>query len=139
MKFNMKDLNPGSWFKFDEDDPESGRICIRILNAAKLAEIRDTTVKTKVEYVKGDRHEFKNIDDAARDSIIWDYCIVNWEDLIDDDDSPIECTTENKIKLMTEHVGFQSFVENCMVRLNKEADTFAEYSEKNLSSTPGPD
>ena len=47
MKLNLKDLNPGTWFKFDEKDPESGSICLRVLNSGKLAEIRDKTIKDR--------------------------------------------------------------------------------------------
>lgn len=131
MKFNMKDLNPGTWFKFNEDDPESGSICLRVLNAGKLAEIRDKTIKTEVEYRGENRYEYQKMDNAGRDNIIWDYCIVDWRDLVDDEENPIECTTENKIKLMNGHVGFSTFVESCMERLNKLNEVHSEYLEKN--------
>ena len=139
MKFNLKDLNPGSWFKFDENDLESGSICLRVLNAGKLAEIRDKTIKTQVEYHSDNRHEYQDMDNAARDRIIWDYCIVGWQDLIDDEENPIECTTENKIMLMNGHIGFSMFVEHCLEKLNKLNEVHDEYLEKNLSSTPGQD
>ena len=139
MKLNLKDLNPGTWFKFDEEDPESGSICLRVLNAGKLAEIRDKTIKTQVEYRGTNRFEYQSMDNAARDRIIWDYCIVDWEGLIDDEEKPIECTTENKISLMNGHVGFSVFIESCLEKLNKLNEIHAEYLEKNLSSTPEPD
>ena len=139
MKLNLKDLNPGTWFKFDEEDPESGSICLRVLNAGKLAEIRDETITTEVEYKSGQRFEYQSMDNSARDGIIWDYCIVDWKDLIDDDETPIECTTENKIKLMNGHVGFSMWVEKCLEKLNELNEIHTEYLEKNLSSTPGQD
>ena len=132
MKFNLKDLNPGSWFYFDETDAESGKICLRVLNAEKLAEIRDKTMQTKVEYRGDNRYEYSDIDHSGRDRIIWDYCIVDWQGLIDDDEQPIECTTENKIKLMNGHVGFSGFVEKCLEKLNRQNERYAEFSEKNL-------
>ena len=139
MKFNMKDLNPGAWFKFEPDNPESGKIKLRVLTSGKLAEVRDKTVKTEVEYRGEHRYEYPNMDNAARDRIIWDYCIVDWEGLVDDEDAPIECTTENKIKLMNDHIGFSMFVEQCLEKLNKQNEIRAEYLEKNLSSTRGQD
>ena len=139
MKLNLKDLNPGTWFQFDENDPESGSICLRVLNAGKLAEIRDKTIKTQVEYRGTNRFEYQDMDNAARDRIIWDYCIVDWEGLIDDEEVPIECTTETKIALMNGHVGFSMFIESCLEKLNKLNEVHAEYLEKNLSSTPEPD
>ena len=139
MKINLKDLNPGTWFKFDESDSESGEICLRVLNSGKLAEIRDKTVKTKVEYRGANRYEYQDMDNAARDRIIWDYCIVDWKGLVDDEEVPIECTTETKIAVMNGHVGFSLFVESCLEKLNKLNDIHSEYLEKNLSSTPEPD
>jgi len=131
MKFNMKDLNPGAWFNFDDNDPGSGKILIRILNSERLAEIRNKTIKTNVEYRGDKRFEFQDIDHSARDRIIWDYCIVDWRDLVDDDEVPIECTTDNKIKLMNEHIGFSLFVENCLEKLNVQNEMHNEYLEKN--------
>ena len=131
MKFNMADLNPGTWFKFDEKDEESGAISLRTLNAGKLSEIRDTTITTEVEYRNEQRFEYQKMDNAARDRIIWDYCIVDWTNLVDDEEVPIECTTENKIKLMNNHVGFSMFVEECLEKLNKLNRVHDEYLEKN--------
>ena len=131
MKFNMKDLNPGTWFKFNEGDEESGSICLRVLNAEKLAEIRDKTIRTEVEYRNNNRYEYQKMDNAARDKIIWDYCIVDWNGLEDDEGNVIDCTTENKIKLMNGHVGFSSFIEACLEKLNRLNDEHAEYLEKN--------
>jgi len=133
----MKDLNPGTWFSFDESDEDSGKISIRTINQEKLAEIRDKTMKTEVEYKGDNRFEYIKTDNAKRDRIIWDYCIVDWQDLVDDDDIPIECTTENKIKLMNGHIGFSLFVESCLERLTKQNEIYAEYSEKNLLPTRG--
>ena len=141
MKLNLKDLNPGTWFKFDENDPESGSICLRVLNMEKLAEVRDRTVTTKVDYRGANRYESQKHNTGLRDSIIWDYCIVGWEGLVDDDENetPIPCNTEMKFKLMNGHVGFAAFVESCMEKLNKLNEIHAEYLEKNLSSTPEQD
>lgn len=131
MKFNMKDLNPGAWFNFDDEDSATGKILIRVLNSERLAEIRNKTIKTNVEYRGDKRFEFQDIDHSARDRIIWDYCIVDWTDLVDDDEIPIECTTDNKIKLMNEHIGFSLFVESCLDKLNAQSEKMSEYSEKN--------
>ena len=131
MKFQMNNLNPGTWFPFDESKPEEGGICVRVLNTKKLAEIRDQTITTKREFADGRMHEYQEVDHAGRDRIIWDYCIVDWKDLIDDEENPIECTTENKILLMNEHIGSSAFVETCLDKLNAQAGILLEESEKN--------
>jgi hypothetical protein len=131
MKFNMHDLNPGAWFNFDDNDPDTGKILVRVLNSERLAEIRNKTIKTNVEYRGDKRFEFQDIDHSARDRIIWDYCIVDWVDLVDDDEIPIECTTDNKTKLMNEHIGFSLFIESCLDKLNAQNEIHEEYLEKN--------
>lgn len=131
MKFNMLDLNPGDWFLLEPEKKDSGRVKVRVLNSGKLAEIRDSTIRTEVEYRGENRFEYQKIDHSARDSIVWDYCIVDWEGIIDDDDKPIECNTENKIKLMNNHIGFSNFIQNCLERLNRQSEIYSEYLEKN--------
>ena len=130
MKFDLKDLNPGTWFYFDESKPDDGKISIRVLNSEKLAKIRSDTIQTKVEYRANNRHEYHVIDHVGRDKIIWDYCIVDWENLTDDEDNPIECNTDNKIKLMNEHIGFSNLVENCLNQLNADLAAHDEYLKK---------
>ena len=39
MKLNIEDLNPGTWFYFDDTNPKEGRICLRIVNQQKRTEI----------------------------------------------------------------------------------------------------
>ena len=134
-KFSLKDPNPGVWFLFDESDPNSGRICVRILNSAKGQEITKATTKKRVEYKQGQRFEVFDIDEDKRSAMIWDYCIISWERLEDDDGKPIECTPENKAKLMLENVGFAAFIGSCMAKLNAEFEARREAIEKNLLST----
>ncbi|GAG19376.1 unnamed protein product [marine sediment metagenome] len=131
MKFNMEDLNPGAWFYFNESDHDDGKILLRVLTTGKLSEIREKSMETKVEYHNSNRHEFMVANDALRDEIIWDYCIIEWENLDDDEGVPIECTTENKLKLMNNHPTFSSFIESCLTRLNSQMEMLSEYREKN--------
>jgi len=130
MKLDMKELNPAAKFTFS-DDPDSGVVHIRVMTPGKLAEIRDQTILTKVEYKNHNRFEYTEIDYAKRDQIVWDYCIVSWEGLDDDDGKPIPCTTENKLRLMNEHPGFAGFVNNCLEKLQKDWEKRQDYLEKN--------
>jgi len=130
-KFSLKDPNPGVWFSFNESDPDSGRICLRVMNPARSQEIAKITVKKRVEYKSGQRFEVFDSDDEKRSRMFWDYCIVAWERLEDDDGNPIEYNAENKHRLMNEHVGFSLFVANCISRLNAELEARREAVEKN--------
>ena len=130
-KFSLKDPNPGVWFVFDENDPKSGRICIRVMNSAKGLEIDKATSKKRTEYRQGQRFEVSDIDDKKRSQLFWDYVIVDWERLEDDDGNPIECTSENKYKLMLENVGFASYVGACIAKMNENYEAQRESVEKN--------
>lgn len=132
-KFSMKDPNPGVWFKFDQDDPDSGEISIRAVNQRKRREIQRKCIKNRVEYKHGQRFEVQDTDDDAFSEMLWDYIIADWNKLEDDDGKPIECTTENKLILMAENVGFQQFVNACLFKLTEEYEERAEAIEKNSS------
>ncbi len=134
-KFSLKDPNPGVWFLFDENDPNSGRICIRVVNASKAQEITKATTKKRTEYKQGQRFEISDIDEEKRSQMLWDYTIVDWERLEDDDGKPIECTAKNKSNLMLDNVGFALFIGACISKLNSEYDAQREAIEKNLLST----
>lgn len=134
-KFNLKDPNPGAWFKFDEDDPKSGEISIRAVNAAKRREIQKKCVKRRVEYKHGQRFEFTESDDDLFSEMLWDYVIADWHDLEDDDGKPIECTKENKVFLMLNNVGFALFVNECLEKVNEGFEERTKAVEKNSLST----
>ena len=133
-KFSLKDPNPGVWFKFNDEDPESGEICIRPVNAEKRAEIQKRTVKRKVEYKHGQRFEYVETDDDKFSEMLWDYVISDWTRLEDDDGKPIQCNTENKLFLMMNNVGFSQFVAVCTEKVNKGIEERFKATEKNSLS-----
>ena len=131
--------NQGTWFFFNEEDPESGKICLRVLTTAKQDELNKKHTKEH-DIVKKGVHwkDFKTNNDAYRRDL-WDYIIVEWVDLVDDDGvTPIECTIDNKVKLMSENVGFSLFVSNCIEKLNDEAEKGKGQAIKNSLSTSKP-
>lgn len=130
-KFSIKDPNPGIYFKFDENDPESGEIRIRAVNAAKRAEIQKKCVKKKIEYKHGQRFEYDVVNDELFSEMLWDYSIMEWHNLEDDEGSPIPCDKETKIFLMQNNIGFSQFVGRCLEKLNEEEDSRVAKLEKN--------
>jgi hypothetical protein len=136
-RFSIKDPNPGVWFKFNEDDADSGEICIRPVTMAKRQEIQKKTVKKKAEYKHGGRFEVSEVNDDLFAEMLWDYTIKTWERLEDDDGNPIDCTTANKVFLMQNNVGFASFVAKCMEKVNDDAeDIEAVVSKNSLTASP---
>lgn len=132
-RFSMKDPNPGVWFKFDENDSESGEISIRPMNAAKRREIQKRCVKNRVEYKHGQRFEYTETNDELFSEMLWDYVIADWTKLEDDDGKAIPCTKENKCMLMLENVGFAQFVGNCMEIVNEDIEERMKATQEDLS------
>jgi hypothetical protein len=130
-KFNLKDLNPGTWFDFNEDDPKSGRICLRVLNEEAKENIRKTTVKRVETFKKGQRFIDYDVNEKLNSEMTWDYVIVSWERLEDNDDQPIECTVENKSKLMRESIDFARFVGECLEKLSEMTEQRKADAAKN--------
>ena len=130
-RFSLSEPNPGVWFSFDEDDPQSGKICIRLANQAERDKIRKATRTQKEIFRQGQRFEVEKTNDDLFSEMLWDYCIVDWIDLEDDNGKPIECTKENKLKLMKEHVGFQLFVGQSIEKLNNEIESRLDLTGKN--------
>ncbi len=133
-KFSIKDPNPGVYFKFDENDPESGEIRIRAVNAAKRAEIQKKCVKKKIEYKHGQRFEYSDTNEERFSDMLWDYSIMDWSNLIDDEGEHIPCTKENKVFLMQNNVAFAQFVGNCLEQMNEAEENRVSRLEKNSSS-----
>jgi len=134
--FSIKDPNPGVWFKFDESDPESGEIRIRAMNNEQRKVLQKACNKKRVEYKHGQRFEVIDSKDDKFSEMLWDYCIVEWNGLEDDEGGPILCGPETKAALMQKNVGFSQFVGKCLEPLSEEEEDRVARIEKNLS--PGP-
>ena len=131
-KLSIKDPNPGFWFKFDENDPESGSVCLRVVNEAKRNEIKKRCVKKRVEYKHGQRFEVEDGNDDLFSELLWDYCIADWEGLQDDDGNDIPVTVEQKVFLMKNHVGFAKFVSASMEKINEDYESRLNAETENL-------
>lgn len=129
MRFDLDDLNPPVWF----DHPKNNaRIQVRTVSVEELERIRKKTVKRRTEYRRGQRFEVEDTNDKLERELTWDYSIVDWEGILDASESPIECTTENKVLLMTKAPGFAGWVTNCLEQLNQDFGERQESAEKNL-------
>lgn len=129
--FSVKDPNPGVYFKFDENDPDSGEIRIRAVNAAKRTEIQKKCVKKKIEYKHGQRFEYQDTNDDLFSELLWDYSIMEWNNLEDEEGVKIPCNKEMKLFLMQNNVGFAQFVSQCLEKLNEEEESRVAKLEKN--------
>ena len=112
------DLNPGSWFYFDEKDESTG-VKIRVMNQTAMNEMTSATRKFTVEYKSSgrgkpkERFEFyKPIENAetVESEMMHDYSVVDWKGIVDSTGAEIPCTKENKVKLMQGSIDFFRFV-----------------------------
>jgi len=145
------DVNRGDWFTFcesrinekgevifDDPKPDAGRVCIRSI-APILEEIQagkkrkyefilnsSTRSMERVGYFEEDTPETRKKEWGD----VWDYAITDIENFFDQAGNPIECTRENKIKLMKVPV-FDRFVARCLQVIAGAGVKIAEASEKN--------
>ena len=134
--FSLRDPNPGVWFKFDDADPESGEIRIRAMNNEQRKKLQKECNKKRVEYKHGQRFEVTDVNDDKFSELLWDYCIVEWKGLTDDDGTPLLCDKETKTTLMQTNVGFAQFVGKCLELLGEQEEERVARIEKNLLSEP---
>lgn len=138
MRLEGKDLNPGVWFDIP-NDPESARVRLRVLDMDANKQIRSQTVAKGVVYKQLGRRqqvhriEFDEIkDEDKRGELLWDFCIVDWENIFWDD-KLLPCNTENKLKLMNKSVEFATFIANCIEKLAEYEENQVKEAEKNSS------
>jgi hypothetical protein len=133
MQFDIGNLNPGVWF----DMTDEVKVCLRVCDGEALRNIRKKTMTKKHEYRKVDgafqHFIIEETDDDLQSDMIWDYCIVEWEGIMDMKGDPIPCTPENKKLLMGKSIQFAKFVGTGLDKLRKdiEGETVEEEPEKN--------
>lgn len=120
--FNLEDLNPGVLF----DMEGGGKVRLRVCAGDDFRNIRKQTLKKKVEYKNGQRHSYEEIDEDLENKLLWDFCIIDWENFFDGSGNPIPCTKENKVLLMGKSIKFSRFV---LDSLNKLAEINSEQAE----------
>jgi hypothetical protein len=112
LSLNMKELNPGILFHWpSNDDTEEHGIRIRSLNNAKSKEFIKEATLIDTEYEGAKPVKKETFDSDIYNSLMYDYCIVSWTGIIDENTGEyLPCTRENKIKLMEEHPAIASMV-----------------------------
>ncbi len=141
----------GEWFPFftsriDEkgriiyDEPKKNAARFRIRNVGPIVEEKQAGRKRRAEFVLNPETramervtylEDQTPDDAKRDrDDIWDYAITGIEDACWSKGVPIECTRENKLKLMALPV-FDRFMSRCQQLLASSGVKAAEEARKN--------
>ncbi len=129
--------NPGQWFYFDPDNPETGGLRLRIATPKEVQRIDRLTVKHnwKFERGTGRRYDDQKEDEKLAHALRVDYSITNWKEVyLDNDDTPAECTRANKVRAM-ESPDFMKFYLESMEELNRTNVALDEARAKNLESS----
>jgi len=128
MKFNLENLNPGTFFPFEDGE---GGITLRVANGESLDAINKACIKKRFEFRRGQRIEITDEDQDLRSKMLWDYVIVSWEGVYDENGNAIPCNKETKDLLMKGSVVFSAFVGDCIEKLTNEETSYNEDLEKN--------
>jgi len=117
-KFSSEDK--GTWFWFDEDNQDAGGICLRELTTDEHQRIERMTVKHRKKFSHGTAYDDAEIDEKLAAKMRWDFTIVDWK-VIELDNAILDCTRENKAKMMNVVNFVKFFVEsmNTLVESNK--------------------
>jgi len=130
---NISTENKGQWFYFDESNPDEGGVCIRELSVDELERIESITVKTHKKVKHGVAYDETRTDDKLAKKMRWDYCIVDWKNVVIDGASA-DCTSENKQKAV-KSMAFLRFILSCLEKLNDEAEISNEARLKNSETS----
>ena len=118
--FNPESVD-GTWFEFQESkigpdnepvfsdpEPDAARFCIRSI--APMIEDRIAGMKQKKQVVHNPKtrameivfvpEEITQDERKAMNADMYDYAIVDWDGVLDASGVEIECTRENKLRLM---------------------------------------
>jgi len=132
----MKFTNEGTWFYFNDENPDDGGVCLKSLTPGDVRRIESATTTKKAEYKKfnkrepAQRFEWLEVDEEKRQEMQWDALIADWAKVDPDGEGEIDCTHDNKIRMMNEYADFATFIGNSIVKLVDQEPT-EEDLEKN--------
>ena len=127
----------GTWFYFDPENESSGGVCLRELTTDESQRIDKLTVKKKKKFRRGIAYDDIETDEKLASKLRWDFCITDWKE-VSLDGEQLECTTENKVKMM-KVVDFVKHIVNSLEVLVETNATLEEARVKNLENTSSGD
>lgn len=120
-----------AWFEMEG----GGQIHLQLLDADDFKEIKKKTVEKKIEFKrvegKAERFNFEEVNDELQNELFWDRIILEWKNLFDAKEAPIECTKDTKILLMTKSKKFSTFIFESLKKLREMDEQQSKEAEKN--------
>ena len=130
MKIDLSNPDPAVRFYFDPEDEARGWVEIRIPSPEKLTKIDKLTTKKTMKYRGGQSYPVEEVNTTMRNRLLWDEFVSDWGVVMDEKGETVECTTDNKEKLMKTHVKFAAFVGRKIEELSEGMAQFEDV-EKN--------
>lgn len=130
MKVNF--ANSGVFFPWQgQKGKDKTGVTVRPLTTEKRAEIDSETVTEEKEYYGGLIYRDRQVDSARRMELIYDYCIVSWSGLQDEEEKEYPCTSENKLAVMRRDPALGPYIAGCMEKAERAMIKQAETERKN--------
>ena len=134
MKIDLSNPDPAVRFYFDPEDESRGWVEIRIPSPEKLTKIDKLTTKKTMKYRGGQSYPVEEVNTTMRNRLLWDEFISNWGVIVDEDGNEVECTTDNKERLMKTVVKFAAFVGRKIEELSEGMAQFEDVEKNSLST-----
>ena len=121
----------GTWFKYDEENPNSAEICMRSLKLEEINEMERLFSKKKAVYKSTGRYEFVETNNDRQSEYVWIRVIMGWKKVLDSKGKERPCDEENILYLMYKVPNFSRWVSKCMRKLNAIEGETEELEVKN--------
>ena len=122
------------------NDPDKARIKIKNLLPGEVTDIFDEVFVQNINYKKNKKGEFEpvfsQVTDKKRDrELTLTKAIVDWENLFDRDNKPLECNEENILRASREIEGFNELITELREKLVKDIKQEKKDQAKNLKGS----
>lgn len=122
--------NQGTWFFYDPNNEDLGGVCLRELTLDEAERIEKLTIKRRKKFKRGVAYDDIQTDKKLASKMRWDFCITDWKET-SLDGRELECTAENKVKMMKVTDFVKHVVDSLEVLVEANA-TLDEARAKNL-------
>jgi len=132
-RFNSSD--GGTWYYFDPTNEVLGGVCLRLPTEEEYSAINKVTlISRKKKAIRGVLYEDVKYDEAKQAKLRWRAMIVDWKNVCLDDSPPLDCTDENKDKMM-QVSSFKVWIGSKIEKLIEETEELKEALVKNSKDT----
>lgn len=134
MKLNISDPNPPVMvfvFPKKEDKAKDPYLLLRPASRTVLKQIRKETHTRRFKNVRGQIHEYWDVDEKKYDLKLWEYCLPGWGNITDEHGNLIEYSPEKAVFLLNKIPYFQSVVSDKLEDVKILIEKQSREKEKN--------